>query len=182
MVEVSFTTNRLLRFTANLKSIQNFPAETLDRLILSRLVGKNEVKFTVFVPDPGEYGLEIYAHDPVRNEEQSFHLVWQYLITSAQGSRVVRLMPMSKISDLGARPLFSGCGLIPLNFQDPYIRTYNNEIELAFGISVKVDIIIKYFDMQNVNCSNFVFTQGLPLENKVWCANLRLIWFLNGIY
>ncbi len=49
------------------------PEEALDRCVLLRtLKNRTEASLTVFLPDAGEYALEVYANDPDRDGSSYF--------------------------------------------------------------------------------------------------------------
>lgn len=53
------------------------PAEALTRSLLQRCTNANtEAIFALFLPEAGEYGLEIYANDPDRDGNSFFVVIY----------------------------------------------------------------------------------------------------------
>ncbi|CAH8583625.1 unnamed protein product [Heterobilharzia americana] len=99
----------------------------LSKSLLQRSVnGNTEAVFALFLPEAGEYGLEIYANDPVR-DGNSFFVVWQYIIISDCDSPV-RGLPTIAPTYLGPMPRFDSMGLKALSHTDPFIQANTGEL------------------------------------------------------
>ncbi|VDO00390.1 unnamed protein product [Rodentolepis nana] len=104
----------------------------LDNCILLRVLkGGTEAVVTVFLPDAGEFGLEIYACDPER-DGSSYYVIWQYLIITEMASQV-RGVPNLPIGYLGPAARFYELGLQVGSHPDPLIKADASEIRIQFA-------------------------------------------------
>lgn len=166
MVELKFTMSRSLRFMAKLKTMLQMDEQALERLVVSRTVREQEAKFTVFLPERGEYGLEIYTNDPSADGNTLYH-IWQYLVLADVGSPVARTIPQLPSGYIGPQLRFAQSGLQPQNMPDPYVQTRNTELILTFGLTQPLRTTVQLIDAQGQDTSSFVLQQSLPQENKV---------------
>ena len=165
MVELRFTMARPLRFMAKLKTMLQLDEQTLERLVVSRTVRDQEAKFAVYLPERGEYGLEIYTNDPSGDGNTLFH-IWQYLVLADVGSPVARAIPQLPSGYIGPQLRFAQSGLQPVNLPDPYVQTRNTELILTFAQSQQLRTTVQLLDAQGQDTSNFVLQQSLPQDNK----------------
>ncbi|CAH8854047.1 unnamed protein product [Trichobilharzia szidati] len=108
------------------------PENALSKSLLQRSVnGNTEAVFALFLPEAGEYGLEIYANDPVK-DGNSFFVVWQYIIISDCDSPV-RGLPTIAPTYLGPMPRFDSMGLKALSHTDPFIQANSGELCIQFA-------------------------------------------------
>ncbi|GAA33255.2 kyphoscoliosis peptidase [Clonorchis sinensis] len=116
------------------------PDEALTRSLLQRSVnGNREAVFAVFLPEAGEYGLEIYANNPAK-DGNSFYVVWQYIILSDSESPV-RGLPTIPPAYLGPMPRFDSMGLSTVSHPDPFIQA--NTGELCIQLNQNPDIPVR---------------------------------------
>ena len=165
MVELRFTMARPLRFMAKLKTMLQLDEQALERLVVSRTVRDLEAKFTVYLPERGEYGLEIYTNDPSGDGNTLFH-IWQYLVLADVGSPVARAIPQLPSGYIGPQLRFAQSGLQPVNLPDPYVQTRNTELILTFAQSQQLRTTVQLLDAQGQDTSSFVLQQSLPQDNK----------------
>ncbi|KAM7539819.1 hypothetical protein Aperf_G00000021016 [Anoplocephala perfoliata] len=108
------------------------PQEALENTILHRVVkGGTEAVITVFLPDAGEFGLEVYACDPER-DGSSYFAIWQYLITT-EVAAPVRGPPNIPVGYLGPAARFYELGLQVVSHPDPLIKADAAEICIQFA-------------------------------------------------
>ena len=165
MVELRFTMAHPLRFMAKLKTMLQMDEQSLERLVVTRTLRDQEVKFTVYLPERGEYGLEIYTNDPSGDGNTLFH-IWQYLLLADVGSPVARAIPQLPSGYIGPQLRFAQCGLQPVNLPDPYVQTRNTELILTFALSQPLRTTVQLLDAQGQDMSNCVLQQSLPQDNK----------------
>ncbi|KAH8870597.1 Hillarin [Schistosoma japonicum] len=104
----------------------------LSKSLLQRNInGNTEAVFAIFLPEAGEYGLEVYANDPVK-DENSFFVVWQYIIISDCDSPV-RGLPTIAPTYLGPVSRFDSMGLKALSHPDPFIQANTGELCIQFA-------------------------------------------------
>ncbi|KAA0187896.1 Transglutaminase [Fasciolopsis buskii] len=128
------------------------PEEALSRSLLQRNVnGGREAVFVVFLPEAGEYGLEIYANNPNR-DGNSFFVVWQYIIVSDSESPV-RGLPNIPPAYLGPMPRFESMGLSTVSHSDPFVQA--NTGELCIQLNTRPDIPLRIM-AQLIHASNDV--------------------------
>ncbi|VUZ48628.1 unnamed protein product [Hymenolepis diminuta] len=106
--------------------------EALDNCILLRVLKSGtEAVITVFLPDAGEFGLEIYACDPER-DGSSYYAIWQYLIITEMASPI-RGVPNLPLGYLGPAARFYELGLQVVSHPDPLIKADAAEIRIQFA-------------------------------------------------
>jgi len=76
-VQVRFKLHRQLLFSGKLRS-NVYSEDELKSCILYRTVGETAI-FSVSVPAPGEYGLEVFVNDPTVDGKSLRHMC-QYLL------------------------------------------------------------------------------------------------------
>lgn len=104
----------------------------LSKSLLQRSInGNTEAVFAIFLPEAGEYGLEVYANDPVK-DGNSFFVVWQYIIISDCDSPV-RGLPTIPPTYLGPVSRFDSMGLKALSHTDPFIQANTGELCIQFA-------------------------------------------------
>ncbi|KAL3320048.1 hypothetical protein Ciccas_001266 [Cichlidogyrus casuarinus] len=81
----------------------------LQRNVRATATTNEAVVFAIFLPEAGEYGLEIYANDPEADGD-SFFAIWQYLLVCDAGNSI-RGLPSMPPGYLGETPLFRQFGL-----------------------------------------------------------------------
>ncbi|VDD81628.1 unnamed protein product [Mesocestoides corti] len=106
--------------------------DALENCILQRVVKDGtETVITVFLPDAGEFGLEVYANDPER-DGSSFFAIWQFLITSEVPS-AARGLPNLPASYLGPAARFYELGLQTVSHPDPLIKADAGELRIQLA-------------------------------------------------
>lgn len=128
--EVRMSTRDELRFTAKLKSALVDDDTQLAPFLVQRLVGDVAV-FSIRAPLAGEFGLEIYANNPLV-DGQSLHHVYQYLILCNEPFSGEPFPPLPP-SYLGPQPQFKPLGLAVAGSPDPLIVVEGGELHLSFA-------------------------------------------------
>uniref|UniRef100_A0A0V0J7E0 Transglutaminase-like domain-containing protein n=1 Tax=Schistocephalus solidus TaxID=70667 RepID=A0A0V0J7E0_SCHSO len=136
-------------------------AEALDHCILQRTLS-TESALLIFLPEAGEYGLEVYANDPAR-DGSSYFAIWQYLLTSDRASPV-RGLPSLPPAYLGPGPKFSELGLSTVSHSDPFIRADTGElcVHLAFQQNLPLKLMAQLLFATNdasEDCSHMILQQ-----------------------
>ncbi|KAF8568784.1 hypothetical protein P879_06788, partial [Paragonimus westermani] len=117
------------------------PEEALTRSLLQRSVNRNrEAVFAVFLPEAGEYGLEIYANNPSK-DGNSFFVIWQYIILSDNESPV-RGLPTIPPAYLGPSPRFESMGLSTVSHPDPFVQANTGELCIQLNRSAHTPVRI----------------------------------------
>ncbi|CDS40088.1 Transglutaminase [Echinococcus multilocularis] len=132
------------------------PEEALDNCILHRVLKSGtEAVITVFLPDAGEFGLEIYASDPER-DGSSYFAIWQYLITS-EVAATERGLPNLPTGYLGPAARFYELGLQVVSHSDPFIRAEAGElrIQLAYQPQRPLKMMTQLFFASNNDSEDY---------------------------
>ena len=161
---------RPLNFLAKLKTVLQIEEQTLERLLMSRTVRDQEAKFTVYLPEHGEYGLEIYTNDPSSDGNRLF-LIWQYLVLADVGSPVASAIPQLPRGYIGQQPRFTQCGLQLTNLPDPYVQTRDTELIITFALLQQLRTSVQLLDALGHDTSDFVLQQSLPHDKKARTHN-----------
>ncbi|KAH9287264.1 Kyphoscoliosis peptidase [Echinococcus granulosus] len=143
-VEIRFVAaeieNRIPRLTARLKSLSVKP-ELLENCILLRdieasvpttgvsvLTGTGPcVPMSVlnaYLPEPGEYALEVYAAPSDSDEPTAYHLAWQFLI-EAEAGKPLSAPLLSRLATINLGPqdnTWQNLGFRTLSHPDPLVR------------------------------------------------------------
>eukprot|EP00108_Taenia_solium_P006885 TsM_001031000 transcript=TsM_001031000 gene=TsM_001031000 len=132
--------NRIPRLTARLKSLSVKP-ELLENCVLLRdieasmpttgvsvLTGTGPcVPMSVlnaYLPEPGEYALEVYAAPSDSDEPTAYHLVWQFLI-EAEAGKPLSVPLLSRLATINLGPqdnTWQNLGFRTLSHPDPLVR------------------------------------------------------------
>ncbi|EUB63786.1 Kyphoscoliosis peptidase [Echinococcus granulosus] len=132
--------NRIPRLTARLKSLSVKP-ELLENCILLRdieasvpttgvsvLTGTGPcVPMSVlnaYLPEPGEYALEVYAAPSDSDEPTAYHLAWQFLI-EAEAGKPLSAPLLSRLATINLGPqdnTWQNLGFRTLSHPDPLVR------------------------------------------------------------
>ncbi|CAL8095195.1 unnamed protein product [Calicophoron daubneyi] len=137
--------------------------DVLARSLLQRSVdGNRRAVLAVFLPEPGEYGLEVYANNPDR-DGNSFFVIWQYIIISDSESPV-RGLPTIPPAYLGPMPRFEPMGLSTVSHPDPFVHANTGEmcIQLSQSSERPVRIMAQLIHASNdvsEDCSQQVLQQ-----------------------
>ncbi|KAI3379610.1 hypothetical protein SNEBB_011356 [Seison nebaliae] len=123
-----------LKFHARLH--HNSMTNELNRCCRAEMLGGNtrQLVVTVDLPDEGQYGLDLYARDPMmQTERKTMSHCCKYLINFAR-----RGSPK-----LGAVvPILQQLGIQPLNLPDPIITTEVPNIDIQFQMTKAVEFSI----------------------------------------
>ena len=79
-LQIRFKLQRQLLFSGKLKS-NSYSEADLQSCILYRTVGETAI-FSISVPAPGEYGLEVFVNDPTKDGKMLRHMCQYLLICS----------------------------------------------------------------------------------------------------
>ncbi|KAL5111932.1 Hillarin [Taenia crassiceps] len=132
--------NRIPRLTARLKSL-SVKQELLENCVLLRdieasmpttgisvLTGTGPcVPMSVlnaYLPEPGEYALEVYAAPSDSDEPTAYHLVWQFLI-EAEAGKPLSVPLLSRLATINLGPqdnTWQNLGFRTLSHPDPLVR------------------------------------------------------------
>jgi hypothetical protein len=138
-LELKFHIMKELRFSTKLRTAtMNRDGRSLEGCVMHRIINGDIARFTVSVPGPGEYGLEIYANDPEVDGTALYH-VYQYLVICNElTSGPSKPLPSLPSGYLGPQQLFHKYGITCASHGDPYISTDNGEIQVTFLTSLPV--------------------------------------------
>ena len=135
--------------------------KALAGYILHRVVNDIAV-FTIRAPEPGEYGLEIYANDPEQDGNSLYH-AFQYLIISTENCGQAEQLPTLPTGYLGVQPSMKKLGLAPASHPDPYLQTDSGDLQIAFSTTQRLRTtsqLIYVSGNQNVDSSDYVLQQS----------------------
>ncbi|KAL5964338.1 Hillarin [Taenia solium] len=108
------------------------PEEALENCILYRVLKSGtEAVITVFLPEAGEFGLEVYASD-LERDGSSYFAIWQYLIISEVAASE-RGLPNLPTGYLGPAARFYELGLQVVSHSDPFIRAEAGELRIQLA-------------------------------------------------
>lgn len=158
--EVRFGITRELRFTAKLKCNERGD-DALQGYILHRVVD-SEAVFTITAPSNGEFGLEIYANDPEKDQNSLYH-AFQYLIIATDSVGKAEPLPTLPTGYLGLQPAIKSLSLQPATHFDPYLQTDNGDVTIAFETQVKLRTtsqLIYVSDGKNEDSTDYVLQQA----------------------
>ncbi len=166
--QVRFQIPKPLRFTAKLKTNEQ-DEKALAQYILYRVVVDQAV-FTVTAPKRGEYGLEVYANDPVVDGNALFH-AYQYLVICTEAPpSPVQPLPELPPGYLGPQPAMAGAGLVPASHPDPYVQlpaaaVPGGALEVAFSLQQPVRLTSQLLSARSgEDVSDFVLQQAPSTE------------------
>lgn len=132
MAEVRVKMNDELHFTAKLKSAMVDDDTQLTPFFIQRVVG-DVATFSIRAPLAGEFGLEIYANNPLI-AGQSLHHLYQYMIQCDEPFTGDPYPPLPP-SYLGPQPLFKLLGLAVAGNPDPFVVVDSGELHMSFATS-----------------------------------------------
>lgn len=147
LAEVHILTHKLMSFAAKLKSRdKRIPSDILQDRALIRSLG-NKVVFTINLPSPGSYYLELYASSRWGSESMenicAFQIRCQAILSDAH-------VNFPQIGCFGRTPRFHKYGLTEKTHMDPYLVTSKGELSLGFNMAsdsgIKLFHGLKYWD------------------------------------
>lgn len=181
--EVRFKIPKPYRFTAKLRN-NDVDEGTLRSFILSRVVD-NVAIFTMYAPQSGEYGLEIYANDPEIDGNSLSH-VYQYLVKCEEQVGHVEAHPDLPISFLGEQQGFRDMGLSTVSHPDPFLQLNSNELTIVLHSTQSLRVTSQLFyvvnDIDEDQCSDYVLHQATKDEIHFQLKLPDLGWYKFQIY
>lgn len=149
-----------LRFTAKLKAVGEKEADLVPFLI-TRTIERQAI-FLVNAPYVGEFGLEIYANNPIV-DGQTLHHVYQYLIICEDLPAPALRFPSLPSGYLGPQAAFHDLGLCVAGFKDPLIVVDSGDASLSFCTTNPVRMSAQLIFCSNAgdeDCSDYVLQQS----------------------
>lgn len=145
------------QFMAKLKS-NNFSDDDLEGYIIDRVVG-HTAYFNISLPGRGEYGLELYANDPVKEGMTLYHIA-QYLIVCNEDVKALQL-PKLPPGYLGSQPKFEEFGLRALSHPTKVIFLDGNYVEIQLSTAEAMRVTANLISVEeNKDYPECVFTQS----------------------
>ncbi|VDD74691.1 unnamed protein product [Mesocestoides corti] len=161
--------NRIPRLTARLKSL-SVKADLLENCVLLRnieasmpttgvsvLTGTGPCVpmsvLTAYLPEPGEYALEVYAAPPGSDEPTAYHLAWQFLIDAKSGTPLSTPL-LSRLATINLGPQdesWQNLGFRTLSHPDPLVRVRTAcraGSELLLKASTKSQVLQRFMGSQ----------------------------------
>lgn len=135
--EVKFKIPCEMRFSAKLKSCDKGEKE-LQPYVMQRVIN-DTAYFTINAPEPGEYGLEIFANDPERDGNSLRH-VYQYLFLVSDVRSKVEPLPILPPAYLGPQPTFKKMGLVAESHPDPFFDTDDGDWMVTFKMDPDIPL------------------------------------------
>ena len=139
MVDIRLLTHKLMSFAAKLKSRdKRIPADLLQDRAMVRTIG-NEVIFTVNLPSPGSYYLDLFAASEWGSDSMDNICGFQI---RCKGVNNDAHMTFPQMGCYGRTPAFLKYGLVEKTHYDPYQAAKG---ELNFGFSLSGDPDLKLY-------------------------------------
>ncbi|XP_050399570.1 hillarin isoform X2 [Patella vulgata] len=159
--EVQIKIPHQMQFMGKVKSNHHSDGD-LEGYVVHRVVG-NTAFFNVTAPQRGEYGLEIYANDPVKEGTTLYHVA-QYVIVCNED---VKTTPLPKLPPgyLGPQSKFTEFGLSTASHHDPIIHLDTNTVTIQIRseapLRVTGNLLAVQDDSSEVEHPEFIFAHTM---------------------
>ncbi|CAD5115455.1 DgyrCDS4427 [Dimorphilus gyrociliatus] len=148
-LDLRYTINRPLRFLAELMT-EDWNDKELSKYVLTRLCDDTAI-FTVKPPVTGEFTLNIYANDPIKEGNELTH-IYQYLVVCNSISDPPPVpMPILPAGFLSAQPAYYNTPVKALSTTDPYIVLYKQQTTMLFTTDDKTVLTWELFSSSDEN-------------------------------
>ncbi|ESO90318.1 hypothetical protein LOTGIDRAFT_218011 [Lottia gigantea] len=159
--EVQIKIPQNMQFMGKMKN-NHYNDGDLEGYVVHRVVG-NTAFFNVTAPGRGEYGLEIYANDPVKEGSTLYHVA-QYLIICNED---VKATPLPKLPPgyLGPQHKFAEFGMATSSHHDPIIHLDTNTVTIQIRsetlLRVTGNLLAVQEDTSEVEHPEYIFAHTL---------------------